>query len=77
MYTQIFADSDAIDALCFAEGEKPLHDFLVATDRRRFLEESTSWVTRAKKDLPKCSFKPDYVVDLDEIPFGDYSVVRT
>ena len=77
MYAQIFADSQAIDALCFAEGEKPLLDYLAASDRRGFLEESTSWVTRAKKDLPKCSFKPDYVVDLDEIPFGDYSVVRT
>jgi radical SAM superfamily enzyme YgiQ (UPF0313 family) len=77
MYSQIFDDSAAIDALCFAEGEKPLADYLRAADRPQYLAESTSWITRAKKDLPKCSFKPDYVVDLDEIPFGDYSVVRT
>lgn len=77
MYSQIFEDSAAIDVLCFAEGEKPMVDLLRAEHRQQFLEESTSWVTRRKKDLPKCSFKPDYVVDLDEIPFGDYSVVRT
>lgn len=77
MYSKVLEDTAALDALCFAEGEKPLHEYLTAPDRARHLEESPSWVTRTKRELPKTAFKANYVYALDEIPFGDYSVVRT
>ena len=87
MYKQIFSDSPHFDALCFAEGEKPLLRFVRAEDKRMFLEEDGSWITRAKacaaaqprdtsfrrdKGIKAHEFPFDFIEDLDEIPFLDY-----
>ena len=77
MYSKIFRDTTSVDALCYAEGEKPLADYLSASNRSEHLETSPCWVTPKKKDFPKLSFQTNYVYNLDEIPFGDYSIVRT
>jgi len=74
-YEHIYSDLDCdfYDGLCYGEGEKPMLDLLRADDGRALLEDSATWVTRAKVGT---SFRPehDYIEDLDEIPFFDYEL---
>lgn len=74
MYKEIFNDSDCIDALCFGEGEKPLLELTMAPDKREFLENHPSWITREKVGKNE-QFSYDFIKNLDEIPFYDYDLL--
>lgn len=73
LYREIFRDSSAFDALCFGEGERPLHDLVAAPDRQHLLAEHPSWMTRAKVE-GHATFRHDFIQDLDDIPFYDYAI---
>lgn len=74
MHKNIFADSECFDALCYGEGEKPLLGFVQADDKHEFLRTHPSWITREKSECGE-RFEYDFIEDLDEIPFYDYSLI--
>lgn len=74
MYREIFRETKAFDGLCFAEGEKPLLGLVAADDKHAFLEESPSWITASKAEKGMKNFQHDFIQNLDEIPFYDYSL---
>lgn len=76
MYREIYQSSEAFDALCYGEGEKPLLGFLQAQDKKTYLRKTPAWITR-EKVLSGESYRFDFVEDLDEIPFGDYEILNT
>jgi radical SAM superfamily enzyme YgiQ (UPF0313 family) len=71
LYKRIYAESDCFDALCYGEGEKPLLNLLLASNKEDYLKESSVWVL--KDDVDKKYFH-DFIEDLDEIPFVDYDL---
>jgi radical SAM superfamily enzyme YgiQ (UPF0313 family) len=81
MYKDFLADSPAIDAVCYGEGELPLVDLLKVPleDRARVLAENNSWVTRDKLKTvtgDACgTFTKAFIENLDEIPFLDYDIL--
>jgi radical SAM superfamily enzyme YgiQ (UPF0313 family) len=74
MYRNIFEASKDFDALCFGEGELPLLGLIKAKDKRDFLEEHHSWITRKKSD-DGSTFDYCYIENLDDIPFLDYELI--
>jgi len=76
MYKEIFRDSVCFDALCYGEGEKPLLGLVESNDKMRYFEENPSWIT-SKKVESKQQFRHDFIENLDEIPFYDYSICET
>lgn len=74
LYKRIFEDTSSFDALCFGEGEKPLLDLLKAKDRRGLLRNHKSWITKEKASRHD-SYEYDFIYELDEIPFYDYSIL--
>ncbi len=76
MYKEIFKENSNFDALCYGEGEKPLLGLVKADDKLCYLEENLSWITPIKVKNGKL-FQHDFIEDLDEIPFFDYSILDT
>lgn len=74
LYKKIFKESTSFDALCFGEGEKPLLELLKANDKRKLFRTHQSWITKEKIECQD-SFKYDFIHNLDEIPFYDYSIL--
>lgn len=74
LYKRIFKESASFDALCFGEGEKPLLELVKANDKKKLLETHQSWITKDKIECQD-SFKYDFIHNLDEIPFYDYSIL--
>ena len=74
LYEKIFEDSTSFDALCFGEGEKPFLELVNSNDKIKLLREHKSWITREKVSCNE-SFKYDFVYNLDEIPFYDYTIL--
>jgi len=75
MYEYLFKATDAFDALCYGEGELPFAKLIDSPDRRAFLEEHSSWITRKKIDA-HAMFTHEFIDDLDEIPFYDYDICK-
>jgi len=75
-YTQMFDDSPELDAIGFTECEIPIVELLKAKNKLDHVENDRSWISRAKKNLPRSSFEAKYIWDLDEIPFYDYGIVN-
>ena len=76
-YKHIYQDlnCDFFDALCYGEGEIAFKDLLLSKDRKKFLNQSTSWITsRNMKEKKLFEPKHDFINDLDEIPFFDYDL---
>lgn len=71
-YKEIYSTFQGIDAICYGEGEKPFLDFLLANDRKAYLEQSSSWITLRKTESAVFSY--DFIENLDEIPFYDYDL---
>lgn len=67
-----FADIPWMDGICYGEGEKPLLALLKAEDKREYLRESASWITR--NDGPGICYQHDFIENLDDIPFYDYEL---
>lgn len=76
MYNEIFSKSISFDALCYGEGEKPLLGLVKADDKFRYLEDNPSWITLRKVKIGQ-QFQHDFIENLDEIPFCDYSILDT
>lgn len=74
VYKEIMRDTQAFDAICYGEGERPLLALLQAEDRQKHLNTSDSWVTR-EKIVGRTEFRHDFIEDLDEIPFLDYEIL--
>ena len=75
MYEEIFENSTCFDALCYAEGEKPLLGLVEADDKLWYLEKNPSWITRRKVESGQ-SFQYDFIENLDEIPFYDFNILK-
>lgn len=75
MYSEIFRDSDFFGALCFGEGEKPLLGLIRANNKKEFMKNHSSWITKEKVEAGY-SFKYDFIDNLDEIPFYDYDILN-
>ncbi|MFH1387621.1 MAG: radical SAM protein [bacterium] len=75
LYKEIFAESNSFDGLCFGEGEKPFLALVKATDKKRLLCEHDSWITQEKVQANR-SYQHDFIEDLDQIPFTDYSICK-
>jgi len=73
-YKKIFKETNAFDALCFGEGEKPLLELFKVENKIEFLESNSSWITREKIKNNEI-YKYDFINDLDEIPFYDYDLL--
>ncbi|WP_005035824.1 B12-binding domain-containing radical SAM protein [Holophaga foetida] len=74
VHQDIFRDSEAIDAICFGEGEKAFLALVQSGDPRSSLRGNASWVTRENAGSPEACHH-DFIWDLDEIPFLDYSLL--
>jgi radical SAM superfamily enzyme YgiQ (UPF0313 family) len=74
LYRRIFEENTSFDALCYGEGEKPLLGLVKSDDKIKYLEESLSWITR-EKVKKVVVFSHDFIEDLNEIPFYDYSIL--
>lgn len=74
MYNEIFRDTACFDALCYGEGEKPLLELVRAINKKAFLKNHLSWITKEKVEN-KQSFQHDFIENLDEIPFYDYDIL--
>lgn len=79
MFNEIYEYSTSFDSLCYGEAEKPLLALLQAKskgeDITHFLEGHSSWITK-EKVRDGVSFKHDFIENLDEIPFYDYSLLN-
>jgi len=75
MSKKIFKDSLCFDALCYGEGEKPLLGLVKAENKFKYLEENQSWITWKKIEDGQ-SFNYDFIENLDEIPFNDFSILK-
>jgi len=73
-YREILRDTQAFDAICYGEGEKPMLALLHAEDPVGYLEQSHSWIT-PRKVGKMFDYEHDFIVDLDEIPFLDYGLL--
>ena len=76
MYLEIYDEAPDLDGICYGEGERPLLSLLKAKDKKKYLEESPSWITYNKATNGH-SFGWDLIEDLDEIPFYDYDLCNT
>jgi radical SAM superfamily enzyme YgiQ (UPF0313 family) len=75
LYSQIFAETTAFDALCYGEGEKPLLELVTASDIKTYISKSPSWIT-SEKITHGASYAHNFIEDLDEIPFLDYDLCQ-
>ena len=75
MYNEIFSESNDFDALCYGEGELPLLGLLKASNKKKFLESHSAWITKDKINS-KSLFQHDFIEDLDEIPLSDYELLN-
>jgi anaerobic magnesium-protoporphyrin IX monomethyl ester cyclase len=76
MYNEIYNEDSCFDALCYGEGEKPFLDLLQSENRWNLVERHSSWITKNKVKNGE-SYKHDFVDNLDDIPFFDYSICET
>ncbi|HBL52316.1 MAG TPA: B12-binding domain-containing radical SAM protein [Candidatus Blackburnbacteria bacterium] len=75
MYREIFKVSKSFDALCFGEGEKPMLDLIQTKNKYLHINNNPSWITY-KKIRTKKSFRHNFIIDLDEIPFFDLDIIK-
>jgi len=71
MYKDIYKDSDAIDAVCYGEGEIPMLELVNAKNKYEYLDSNNSWITINKYGR---QFTNNIIENLDEIPFYDYEL---
>ena len=74
MYKEIYEATNDFDTLCYGEGELPFLGLLKATDKKKYLKNNSSWITKDKVDSKEL-FAHDFINDLDEIPFYDYDLL--
>lgn len=71
---ECFNSTPLLNAICHAEGEIPLYDFLSSKDKYKTLKEHPSWILPEDFKAGKKA-KPTFVQNLDEIPIINYSLV--
>jgi radical SAM superfamily enzyme YgiQ (UPF0313 family) len=75
MYRDIFNRTDAFDALCYGEGELALLGFIQSKNKKKYLNDNPTWITKKKVDEGK-EFSWSFIENLDEIPFYDYGLLN-
>lgn len=73
MYKTIYSERNALDALCFGEGEIPLLELVKSEDMRAHLKQDDSWITFDKVTADK-KYRHKAIKNLDEVPFYDYDI---
>ncbi|MFA7657993.1 MAG: radical SAM protein [Candidatus Gastranaerophilaceae bacterium] len=76
MPNEIYKNTNAFDALCYGEGEKPLLELVQADNKLKYLEGDPSWITQKKVENNE-KYQHNFIEDLDEIPFSDYGILDT
>lgn len=76
MSSEILTSCDCFDALFYGEGEKPLLGLITAKDKQEYIKNNNSLIT-LEKIKNGVKFHHDFIQDLDEIPFYDYSILDT
>lgn len=76
MYKEIFRDSQCFDALCYGEGEIPMLKLVEAVDKKEVFKSHPAWITRDKVENEQ-TYQYEFISDLDDIPFYDYSIINT
>ncbi len=73
-YTLLLQNTDTLDAICYSEGEKPFLRLVDAEDPFDVMINDISWIS--KKSLIESKVPiPDYIRNLDDIPFHDYDLI--
>jgi len=76
MYKRILSTPDnAIDAICYGEGELPMLDLI--KNGKSIIESSSSWITNQKINSTS-EFTPEhnFIWELDQIPMYDYPLCK-
>lgn len=77
LYNEILRDSDAVEAVCYGEGELPFKEYLLAKDKKAYIANSNSWVDHEKVRSGKDgNLSHNFIENLDEIPFLDYDILN-
>jgi radical SAM superfamily enzyme YgiQ (UPF0313 family) len=77
LYKEILRDSEAVDAVCYGEGELPFKEYLLAEDKDTYIKGSNSWVNREKiVEKNDSDLSHNFIENLDEIPFLDYDILN-
>ena len=73
-YHKLLEDTKTLDAICYAEGEKPFLRLVDAESPHHVLNNDAAWITR--KSLADGTVPiADYIYNLDEIPFLDFDLI--
>lgn len=73
-YRELLEDTKTLDAICYAEGEKPFLRLVDAEYPHLILNNDAAWITRKSIDDGTVPIA-DYIYDLDEIPFLHYDLI--
>ena len=73
-YETIINELEAIDGICFDEGERPLLRLLKSENPREYLHTDCSWITKETLKMRKVPQK-SVIEDLDDVINIDYSLV--
>ena len=73
-YKTILEEQDAIDGICFSEGELPFLRLVNSNDMKSFLDTDVSWITRKSLQSGKVP-QPSLIENLDDLVSIDYGLV--
>ena len=73
-YKELLEEAQALDAICYSEGEIPFLNLVNADSLYDILENDVSFITRKAITKGK-EPKPSFINNLDEIPFMDYRLI--
>lgn len=74
-YQRLINETKTLDAICYSEGEKPFLRLVDAENPYQVLHNDVAWITRktlAEQKVPSA----DFIFNLDDIPFLDYSLIE-
>jgi anaerobic magnesium-protoporphyrin IX monomethyl ester cyclase len=74
-YDKLLSECEALDAICYSEGEIPILDLLEACDVRETLERHPAWLTRKGLKNGKQP-RAVFVDNLDDIPPIDFDLIN-
>ena len=75
LYRAVLEEAPCIDAVCYAEGEIPMLELVIAIERKQYLNTDPSWIT---KDKLSTDFIPQakFIRNLDDIPIFAYDLLK-
>ena len=75
MYREIFKINTSFDAICYGEAEKPMLELVKAGNKKELLRNHSAWITKEKVENNEV-FQFDFIENLDDIPFYDFSLLN-